>query len=55
MSDCRRFILVDVVTRAQIYADAYSEEEAHKVAERLAPGYRYELVQVADAKEEADA
>lgn len=45
MSD-RRYVLIDPVTGAQIYAGAHSEAEIRKLAERLAPGYQYEIREV---------
>jgi hypothetical protein len=42
----RRYVLIDPVTGAQIYAGDYSEAEVRELAERLAPGYRYEIREV---------
>ena len=44
--DDRRYVLIDPVTGARIYAGDYTEAEVRKLAERLARGDRYEIREV---------
>ena len=39
-------MLIDPVTGARIYAGEHTMAEVKKLAERLAPGYRYEIREV---------